>query len=195
MKAFWWFLIALVAAGAWYYGFGGAAQLDKYAAESDEMKQSAFVTAFSDENAGRFVTFTDPDYGFAVKYPIGFAADYNITDGPRLSARAVMDDNLFEIIEANVQDVPLPHFGQTMASQGITLSNMRNTTISGKEAVLFDASGTEPVSGEAYYGKWAFLDCATPAGKRYTLGVTAAVSASLTSDLRMIDYVIYSVKC
>ncbi|PIO06462.1 hypothetical protein COT29_00970 [Candidatus Micrarchaeota archaeon CG08_land_8_20_14_0_20_59_11] len=197
MKAFWWLAIAALAVGAWYFWLGGAAQLEKYTAESAETKQSAFVTSFEEESAGRFVSFTDPYYGFEMKYPIGYQADFGDIAGPRLSARAEMAENLFEVIQANAIDEQFASAMATMPNEigGNKLANRRNATIAGKDAVLFDSTGTVPLAETATYGRWAVMDCAMANGTRYTLVVTGIVSAPLASDLGMIDYVIYSVRC
>ena len=197
MKAFGWLVLAALALGAWYYLLGGGAQLEKYAAESDAAKMSAFVSAFEAENAGRFVSFTDPDYGFTVKYPIGFAADSEPVNGARLSATAMISENLFEIINVMAYDRQFSSFADdgSAAIEGFSLSNRRQIEIGGRAAVMFDSTGVTPLGGGGMYGTLALVDCAYANGTRYVLGVAGAVSAPLSEDLRMMEYVTYSVTC
>ncbi|VVB68280.1 Uncharacterised protein [Candidatus Norongarragalina meridionalis] len=193
MKAFWWFLIAALLLGGWYYWYGGASQLDKYAAESDEMKQTAMVAAYEAQKPVDFVSFTDPYYGFTVKYPVGFVADFGYVGNPRFSAKAAMGENA-EVIQADAVELPLSSFSLN-PDLGITISNKQTTKIAGKTATVYDAMIDDSLFGRTLYGRWAAIDCALANGTKYTLVITGAVSPSLTSDLRMLDYVIYSATC
>ena len=194
MKAFWWVLIAALLLGGWYFWFGGSSQLDKYAAQSDAVKQTAMVAAYDAQKPVDFLSFTDPYYGFVLKYPVGFVADFGYVGGPRFSAKAAMGENS-EVIQADAVELPISSLSLDLPTEGLTLSNKHVTKIAGRNATVYDAQVANGLLGNALYGKWAAIDCATANGTKYTLVITGAVSPSLTSDLTMLDYVIYSTEC
>ncbi len=163
-----------------------------------QQRVSLFETAYKD----RLLNYTDPVYGFSLRYPIGYYVQSDPEPGVRLRLSADVPFSSSEVIDFAASndtftDTDFDAIVRAYAPQAITFT--RRDSINGRIAFQLGANMTSEYTNENLLVRQLFLQCsgenAEPGVGSYWLAITALVPSSVAADLIFVDYLAYRVSC
>ncbi len=141
----------------------------------------------------QFLAYTDAQYGFSLKYPVGYAIVFQPDLFVQVRVIALQYASSAEVYDVSVfeaQDAERAFIDAKNALEGKLLEE-KQLTINGRKAFLLNSLVENPVDGdEKLFARQAFYDCGT-----YTALFTGIIPLGLSDDLGLADYMIYEFKC
>lgn len=188
-------LVALVV--VWYTYFGGEEQIKKIISLPEESKK-ADVTEFEKKHTEDLITYLDQLYGFNVKYPIGYEAEYmpDFDVYLRFSAHSLWQAS--EIIDIRVSNSTSAKQGFEEGLKEFNESEVLEKKIikaNGRTAYVIKAKKQFEEDMEYLYLTEAFFECESPEKEAYALALIAVIPEGLLPDQELVDYMVYSLKC
>lgn len=157
---------------------------------------------FSSVHAGTLLTFTDPLYGYSLRYPQGYLAQLDPEPGVRL--RFIADTPLAssEVIDFGVSNATDGKADFDSAAGNYTAQELEfagTDVINGRTASLLGATITSDYTNETLFIRQSFIPCpattAQPGVGDYWVEETAVVPEALAGDIPLAEYMAYSLTC
>lgn len=196
MKKLFLLLVAVAIILAAYYVKDNGFTMPKEVKVDEEPARVAF---FAERNAQNFISYTDADYGFSVKYPVGFAAELDPVTGGRLSFKAFLSRELFEVLRVDVfnQSMSKNDLDDLQAEQSKEMQFVSRKTLNakGKSFEFMEFKARNPYSETPItILQGVFQSCDGKSGA-YSAIASAAIPDSLPQDKDMGLYFIFNFAC
>ncbi|MFH0971526.1 MAG: hypothetical protein V1835_03075 [Candidatus Micrarchaeota archaeon] len=164
--------------------------------KSQTQQKADLMAALKAKYDSKTIEYYDQDYGFKVRYPIGYDAVKE--PFPGFTVRFV---TYYPPFSVEIYDVRVVN--DTELSENVIYSEMKKVdvavskeTINGRMAYLSNTQDINPANeNQTIYLKQAFYDCKTTAGKPYWISFTAALTEELSPDLELAEYMIRTLEC
>lgn len=191
--------ILVVAIIIWYFAYGTPAANPVKQALGVKTPLEKTGEAFEKQYGKNFITFTDPDYGFSVKHPVGYNVVAGIGDDARVIISATSVEGFTEAITVGVTNET---FGSKEFNELVALYEpeyvkaAKETSIGGRQAFYLSVEGPDEFTGEnSFMHQATVTGCRAPGGSEYAAIVTAIVPEPIAAELAVADYMIASFKC
>ncbi len=191
-------LVVLLAAGVWFFGLGGSAQIEQ------RISAAVFPTLPSTpiNEYHRFITYRSP-LGFSLAYPVGFVAEEPFLGVTAFRAYATVPGGLPEVIEVLVDNstTSQAEFASSIepAQEAGATTTRVFTNTAGQEARLIITDSILPVapeiSGEKATVFQAFYDCVAVESGPYVSLLIVTIPQSLPQDLAVAEFTVNSFRC
>jgi hypothetical protein len=199
-------VFVLIAVGAFWLLGEGRSQLEAMLSgkPASEAKLEKQVQLFASEAESQFIWYNDSDYGFALKYPLGYQvanaelegarvrimAHYPYTSSEVIDTMVSQEKRAGDLLNESIAQVTDPQaFGANVSKQGETKS------IQGKIAYYAFGSFVNELTDETIFFRQYAFDCQKPDGSPYSALLVAAIPDKFTPDLEMVDYMAGEFKC
>ncbi|MBI5229185.1 hypothetical protein HY991_03675 [Candidatus Micrarchaeota archaeon] len=197
MKKMLFLLLAALALGAvWFTYFGGREQV--FGPESERIIGEKLVS-FEKKYQENLITYYDSEYGFSVRYPIGYMVFAYPIFGVHVRFQADFRGFSSEVIDVRVinsTDQAKNAFRENLKEfAGKELLEQKETTVNGRNAFILKAKKALEEGEDVFYFTEAFYECVLPNKEGYSLSLVAAIPEGLLADQQLIDYMVYSLKC
>ncbi len=192
MKLVYWIIfLALLGAGVYYYNVFDVKDL------SGPSKESLAVAAFSADNRQNFLNYNDVEYGFSVQYPIGFYAEKDSESGAKVSFKAVLNEDLFELLRVDVFNQSISPDELVKEESEMKLLTRKSVAEKGKSFELLELETPNPSgTGRLLVYQGVFNGCKNNANNQtYSAIVSAVIPKTLKEDENMALYYVYNFKC
>jgi hypothetical protein len=153
---------------------------------------------FEQQYGKDFATYSDPDYGFSLKYPLGYKIDKGFTDDARVIVYAVSAEGAPETFTVGVDNASV---GQNEFDGIVQLydpqyvESATQTTINSANAYILSVVGPDEYTNSNSTMHQAFVSCKRDDGLTYTAILTAMVPRELGANVPLMDYMISSFRC
>lgn len=158
---------------------------------SAQEQHDALVSGFHDKYYAKTMAYVDPDYGFKMRYPIGYAADVDPVPGVRLRFSAFYPPLSSEILDVrvlNASDLDAQSVRDSAAQANATALELEQN---GRPLFLVNLQQPDPSDGnQSVTVREAFYACPDK-----WLVFTAALSEPLAPDAELADYMISTMEC
>ncbi len=190
--------IALVAIAVGYLAFQapGANPIKQALNPKSPLEKAGAV--FEQQYGSDFATFNDPDYGFSLKYPIGYKVDMGFGDDARVIVYAVSIEGAPEtftvgVDNATIEQKDFDEIVQLYEPQYV--ESAVQTTINSANAYILSVVGPDEYTSSNSTMHQAFVSCKREDGSTYTAILTASVPDELVANVPIMDYMISTFKC
>ena len=196
MKTIWFFTILAALAALYYFNAFNLQQLAPLPAPSPQ--ENSIAASFASSNSQNFLSFKDEEYGFKVKYPIGFYAEKDSLTGARVSFKSLLSEDLFEILRVDL-------FNRTLSKQDVdsladeekrqmVFVSRKSIQENGRAFELLEFQAKNPqANGSIFVYQGVFPKCS---GKLdYSAIATASLTERLPQDKALALYFIYNFEC
>ncbi len=160
-------------------------------AKDPDVQRSEFLAGLEAKYGSNTLAYYDQQYGFKMKYPIGYVATVDPILGIRLRISAFYPPFSSEIMDVRVVNA------NELSAQGIRASaSLENVSVAeytqkGHSIYLVSLRQPDPVEeNQQVFIRQAYLQC-----PNYWLVFVGAFSEPLVPDLELADYLIASMEC
>ncbi len=195
--------IAAIAVAAYYAGlFGGVSgPLAGFFTQQNAFVEASQARArvYGEAHATEMLSYTHPNWGYTVKYPVGYYAEAEPDFDTSFRATANSPVSTAELIEVRVAERVFTEkdFEDAASAFGEgELVSRYSGSSNGKKIFVFQSKSASPETQEKISLRTAvYSECVAPDGTRYTAVLLALVPDVLGEDLDLADYAIYSFTC
>ncbi len=187
-------VLLIIIFGIWLFFFNGFQTLGvkspiKTIFYTDSLKKAAESYNFS--MGSNFISYRDYNYGFELKYPIGYSATLAPEPNVYLRFLAADPSGLAEDIDVNVlltKDAKSIFETNTKDVPKSKVIIKQEKQINGNKAYLVYYN--DNIEGLPIISHYTTISC-----KNYTLEIIGIIPEDLADDSSLVNYMIHSVKC
>lgn len=186
-------IVLLAFVGAWLFYFNGLEQATEVLVNlrgGEEAVIPASVSEFAAEHGDKMLSYRDDEYGFTIRYPVGYAAMFAPDAGIRLRFMALGPGTNSEVIDVAVVNGTPEEAFTDLDDQLFEKETREELTVNNRRLLLIKGETSDPVFEEPAFARLAVFDCGN-----YTAAINAFVPRLLLKDLELVDYMIYSFEC
>ncbi|MBU1197537.1 hypothetical protein KJ765_03410 [Candidatus Micrarchaeota archaeon] len=161
------------------------------ATESVQEMRLEQLPKLDEKYASKTISYYDPDYGYRIRYPVGYSIQLEPAFTIRLRIAAFYPPFSSEIMDLRIlrPDELTPQLIRASAtSEGVVLTEYEQR---GRKLYMTTIENDElAVDGQTIFVREAFYECPS-----YWIVFTAAISEPLAPDLELADYMISTLEC
>ncbi len=201
-------LAIVIALLAWIFFFNGGVFLEQQTVQlfgtapgaQRTAPTPAAISAFAQAYGSQMLSYSDPQYGFAFQYPVGYYAVFEPEQGIRVRFAAFVPGSSAEFLDfivLNGTDAQTEFEKAVGDYSSDELLRTRSLLAGSQNVSVIEGVLDNPLTGGKLFLTQAFFDCMTPAPESagYALVFNAVIPQEFASDKDLVDYMASTVKC